>query len=72
MVIVDGEIGTVSNGNFHGEYAAKALDYIAIGVHEIGNMSERRIERLCNPACSELPAFLTVQGKFYTLLFRTW
>ena len=53
---------TVNCGNFHGEYAAKALDYLAIGCHEIGNMGERRIERLCNPACSELPPFLTLQG----------
>ncbi|OPL21163.1 histidine ammonia-lyase, partial [Mytilus galloprovincialis] len=26
-----------------------ALDYLAIGVHELANMSERRIERLVNP-----------------------
>ena len=62
---------TVTCGNFHGEYPAKALDYLAIGVHEIGNMGERRIERLCNPACSELPAFLTMQGnKLFKLLSR--
>jgi len=61
MVLVDAN-DTVNCGNFHGEYPAKALDYLTIGVHEMGNMSERRIERLCNPACSELPAFLTLQG----------
>ncbi|XP_057296133.1 histidine ammonia-lyase-like [Hydractinia symbiolongicarpus] len=48
-------IFTMSDGNFHGEYPAKALDYLAIGVHELSNMSERRIERLINPAYSELP-----------------
>lgn len=53
---------TMSGGNFHGEYPAKALDYLAIGVHELANMSERRIERLINPAYSELPAFLTKEG----------
>lgn len=53
---------TMSGGNFHGEYPAKALDYLAIGIHELANMSERRIERLCNPAYSELPAFLTKEG----------
>lgn len=42
-----GEI--LSCGNFHGEYPAKVLDYLAIGVHELANMSERRIERLVNP-----------------------
>jgi len=42
-----GEI--ISAGNFHGEYPAKALDYLAIGIHELAAMSERRIERLVNP-----------------------
>ncbi|XP_041348342.1 histidine ammonia-lyase-like isoform X1 [Gigantopelta aegis] len=55
-----GEI--MSGGNFHGEYPAKVLDYLAIGIHELSNMSERRIERLVNPALSELPAFLTPDG----------
>uniref|UniRef100_A0A673C446 Histidine ammonia-lyase n=1 Tax=Sphaeramia orbicularis TaxID=375764 RepID=A0A673C446_9TELE len=53
---------TISGGNFHGEYPAKALDYLAIGVHELCNISERRIERLVNPALSELPAFLVRDG----------
>lgn len=39
----------ISAGNFHGEYPAKVLDYLAIGVHELSSMSERRIERLVNP-----------------------
>ncbi|XP_046449371.1 histidine ammonia-lyase-like [Daphnia pulex] len=55
-----GEI--ISAGNFHGEYPAKALDYLAIGVHELASMSERRIERLVNPVLSELPAFLVREG----------
>ncbi|XP_050696685.1 histidine ammonia-lyase-like [Eriocheir sinensis] len=55
-----GEI--ISAGNFHGEYPAKAADYLAIGIHEIASMSERRIERLVNPSLSELPAFLVKQG----------
>eukprot|EP00095_Tigriopus_kingsejongensis_P002256 maker-scaffold478_size161223-snap-gene-0.29 protein:Tk02256 transcript:maker-scaffold478_size161223-snap-gene-0.29-mRNA-1 annotation:"histidine ammonia-lyase" len=52
----------ISAGNFHGEYPAKALDYLAIGIHELAAMSERRIERLVNPAYSELPAFLVKDG----------
>ena len=52
----------ISAGNFHGEYPAKALDYLAIGVHELASMSERRIERLVNPSLSELPAFLVREG----------
>ncbi|KAK7872910.1 hypothetical protein R5R35_004230 [Gryllus longicercus] len=55
-----GEI--ISAGNFHGEYPAKVLDYLAIAVHELASMSERRIERLVNPALSELPAFLVKDG----------
>lgn len=53
---------TISGGNFHGEYPAKALDYLAIGVHELGNISERRLERLVHPTYSSLPAFLVNEG----------
>ncbi|XP_072097509.1 histidine ammonia-lyase-like [Mobula birostris] len=61
IVFVDrGEI--ISSGNFHGEYPAKALDYLAIGVHELASISERRTERLCNPSLSELPAFLVKES----------
>jgi histidine ammonia-lyase len=52
----------ISGGNFHGEYPAKVLDYLAIGVHELANVSERRIERLVNPSLSNLPAFLVKEG----------
>ncbi|XP_078358195.1 histidine ammonia-lyase-like [Oculina patagonica] len=52
----------ISAGNFHGEYPAKVLDYLAIGIHELASMSERRMERLVNPAYSELPAFLVKEG----------
>lgn len=52
----------ISGGNFHGEYPAKVLDYLTIGVHELASMSERRMERLVNPAYSELPAFLVKEG----------
>ncbi|CAH1783270.1 unnamed protein product [Owenia fusiformis] len=52
----------ISGGNFHGEYPAKALDYLAIAVHELASISERRLDRLMNPAYSELPAFLTNDG----------
>lgn len=52
----------ISGGNFHGEYPGKACDYLAIGVHELASMSERRTERLVNPALSSLPAFLVQNG----------
>ncbi len=49
----------VSGGNFHGQAPALALDTLAIAVADLGSISERRIERLMNPAFSGLPAFLT-------------
>jgi len=52
----------VSGGNFHGEYPAKACDYLAIGVTELASISERRLERLVNPTLSHLPAFLVKGG----------
>jgi histidine ammonia-lyase len=55
-----GEI--LSGGNFHGEPVAIAADVLAIAVAELGAISERRTERLVNPALSGLPAFLTPAG----------
>jgi histidine ammonia-lyase len=62
LVLVEtGEL--VSNGNFHGQPVAFALDALAIAVSELASISERRLERLVNPALSDgLPAFLTVHG----------
>ena len=51
-----------SNGNFHGQPVAIALDMLAIADAEIANISERRIERLVNPNLSGLPAFLVSDG----------
>jgi histidine ammonia-lyase len=48
----------VSGGNFHGEPMALAADVLAIGVSELGAISERRIEKLTNTAFSGLPPFL--------------
>lgn len=53
----------ISGGNFHGEPLALAMDFLGIACSELANISERRIERLVNPALSEgLPAFLTPSG----------
>ena len=62
LVLVDsGEI--VSNGNFHGQPLAFALDALAMAVSELASISERRTERLVNPSLSEgLPAFLATDG----------
>ncbi|HKV93701.1 MAG TPA: histidine ammonia-lyase [Candidatus Angelobacter sp.] len=49
----------ISGGNFHGEPLAFALDYMAIALSALAGISERRIERLVNPALNEgLPPFL--------------
>jgi histidine ammonia-lyase len=49
-------------GNFHGQPVALAMDFMAMAVAELGNISERRIERLVNPMLSGLPAFLVSDG----------
>lgn len=53
----------ISGGNFHGQPMALAFDFLAIGLSELANISERRLERLVNPALNGgLPAFLTENG----------
>jgi histidine ammonia-lyase len=62
LVLVD-EGALVSNGNFHGQPVAFALDALAMAVAELASISERRVERLVNPSLSGgLPAFLTSDG----------
>jgi histidine ammonia-lyase len=62
LVLVDDDM-LVSNGNFHGQPLAFALDVMAMAVAELASISERRIERLVNPNLSDgLPAFLTSNG----------
>ncbi len=49
----------LSGGNFHGEPVAFALDFLGIALASLAGISERRIERLVNPALNEgLPPFL--------------
>jgi histidine ammonia-lyase len=62
LVLVEDNL-LVSNGNFHGQPVAFALDVLALGVAELASISERRVERLVNPSLSGgLPPFLTVDG----------
>src|SRR6266705_2153081 len=50
----------VSTGNFHGEPLAFALDFLAIALAELADVSERRVDRLLDPALNhDLPPFLT-------------
>ncbi len=61
IVFPDGDI--ISQGNFHGEPIAFALDILAIVASELASISERRIERLVNPDLSEgLKPFLVDNG----------
>jgi histidine ammonia-lyase len=62
LVLVEDEL-LVSNGNFHGQPLAFALDALAMATSELASISERRLERLVNPNLSDgLPAFLTTDG----------
>jgi histidine ammonia-lyase len=55
----DGHGDIVSGGNFHGQPIALVLDFAAIAIAELANISERRIEQLVNPHLSSgLPPFL--------------
>ena len=49
----------ISAGNFHGEPVALALDVLAIGMAEVGSISERRTFLLLDDAKSGLPPFLS-------------
>jgi histidine ammonia-lyase len=62
LVLVEDNL-LVSNGNFHGQPLAFALDALAMAVAELADIAERRVERLVNPSLSGgLPAFLTGDG----------
>ncbi len=56
----------ISGGNFHGQPMALPFDFLGIALSELANISERRIERLVNPALSGLPAFLTERGGLHS------
>ena len=61
LVLLDEKL-IVSNGNFHGQPLAISLDCLAIACAELGNISERRTERLVNPSLSDgLPPFLVAR-----------
>jgi len=48
----------ISAGQFHGQPVSTVLDYLALSLCTIANVSERRIEQLVNPDLSGLPPFL--------------
>jgi histidine ammonia-lyase len=56
----EGGVGEViSAGQFHGQPVSMPLDYLALSLCTLANVSERRIEQLVNPDLSRLPPFLT-------------
>jgi histidine ammonia-lyase len=57
VIVPDGEVMTT--GNFHGEPLAFAADMLAMGLSELASISERRVDRMLDPAFSRgLPPFL--------------
>lgn len=59
----DGGGEVASTGNFHGQPLAFAADFCAIALADLAAISERRTDRLMDPARSQgLPAFLAVEA----------
>jgi histidine ammonia-lyase len=57
VIVGDGEVMTT--GNFHGEPLAFAADMLAMAIAELASISERRVDRMLDPAFSRgLPPFL--------------
>ncbi len=57
VIVPDGEVMTT--GNFHGEPLAFAADMLAMAICELASISERRVDRMLDPAFSRgLPPFL--------------
>jgi histidine ammonia-lyase len=64
LIFADGDvIEVISGGNFHGEPLALSMDFLAIALTELGNISERRIMKLNDPATNnKLNAPFLIQG----------
>src|SRR5690625_2006673 len=58
-LIFSDDDAVISGGNFHGQPIALAMDFLKIGIAELANIAERRIERLVNPQLNDLPPFLS-------------
>ncbi len=56
------QVEVISGGNFHGEPLALALDFLAIALADLGNMSERRIAKLIDKNTEYYPSFLAAEG----------
>jgi histidine ammonia-lyase len=51
----------ISGGNFHGQPLALALDHLALAMHELGSISERRTYQLIS-GIDDLPKFLVMNA----------
>jgi histidine ammonia-lyase len=61
VIVPDGSVMTT--GNFHGEPLAFAADMLAMALAELASISERRLDRMLDPAFSRgLPPFLAVNA----------
>ncbi len=56
----------ISGGNFHGAPVSMAADFCVIAAAQLVTISERRSDRLVNPALSDLPAFLTSESGLHS------
>ncbi len=65
-LVFPGRGDIVSGGNFHGAPVGLVLDYAAIAATDLASISERRVEKLMNPATSDLPAFLVKEGGLHS------
>ncbi len=61
VIVPDGSVMTT--GNFHGEPLAFAADMLAMALAELASISERRVDRMLDPAFSRgLPPFLAPEA----------
>jgi len=61
VIVPDGEVMTT--GNFHGEPLAFAADMLGMAISELASISERRVDRMLDPAFSRgLPPFLAPEA----------
>jgi histidine ammonia-lyase len=65
MVFADDD-DIVSGGNFHGAPVSIAADIMAVALAQLVTISERRSDRLVNPALSDLPPFLTTDSGLHS------
>ena len=54
----NGKAEVISGGNFHGQILALTSDNLAVCIHEIASISERRINQVLDPQWSNQKAFL--------------